>query len=185
MVAADGLADLAHRRAAELAAPDDQRVVEQARDSSGPGSGPRRAGRSRGRPGRGRGSRVWPGYAVMVPVGVIELDEPHPALDQPPGQQAVVGEATACPARRRRASASRRSPSRRSISSGALDLHPEGHLVGVDPGRDLGVGGGVEPWHRFSAAIASIARRWRPARSRPAWSGSGSARRRPRSGTPW
>ena len=32
------------------------------------------------------------GHAVVVPVGVIELDEPHAALDQPPGEQAVVGE---------------------------------------------------------------------------------------------
>jgi hypothetical protein len=32
------------------------------------------------------------GVAVVVPVGVIELHEPHAALDQPAGQQAVVGE---------------------------------------------------------------------------------------------
>ena len=35
MIAADRIADLAHRRPAELAAPDHQRVVEQAAAASG------------------------------------------------------------------------------------------------------------------------------------------------------
>ncbi len=35
----------------------------------------------------------------MVPVAVIELDEPHAALGQPPGQQAVRGERAVAPLR--------------------------------------------------------------------------------------
>ena len=53
--------DLAHRRAAELAAPDDQRVVEQAALLQVLDQGRARAGRRRGRPCRGRLARSWPG----------------------------------------------------------------------------------------------------------------------------
>ena len=35
--------------------------------------------------------------AVVVPVAVIELDEPHAALGQPPGEQAVGGERAVAP----------------------------------------------------------------------------------------
>ena len=91
MVAADGFADFSHGRAAELAAPDHQGVLEQA---------PRFQVLDQGRARlvdvaadlvevAGQGLA---GHAVVVPVGVIELNEPHAALDQPAGQQAVVGE---------------------------------------------------------------------------------------------
>ena len=63
---------------------------------------------------------VLAGAAVAVPVGVVELDEAHAALDEPAGEQAVVGEATACRARRRTARASPAISPERSISSGAL-----------------------------------------------------------------
>ncbi len=143
MVAADGFADLAHRRAAELAPPDHQGVLEQA---------PGFQVLDQGRAGlvdvaadlvevAGQGLA---GDAVVVPVGVVELDEPHAPLDQPAGEQAVAGE--------------RRLAGLGAIHSQGLGglraqvdqlrgarLHPERHLVGVDPGCDLGVGGGVEP----------------------------------------
>ena len=91
VVAADRFARLAHRRAAELAAPDHQRVVEQAAplqilDEGGAGLIDLAADFL---DGAVRGSS---GAAVMVPVGVDELHEAHAALDQPAGQQAVVGE---------------------------------------------------------------------------------------------
>ena len=86
------LADLAHRRAAELAAPDDQRVVEQAARASGrvirAAHGLVDLAADRVEVAR----RGLAGAAVVVPVGVVELDEPHAALDQPAGEQAVVGE---------------------------------------------------------------------------------------------
>ncbi len=77
--------------------------------------------------------------AVMVPVAMVELDEPHAALGQPAGQQAVG------------ARTSRRLPSvpysvedvpglvRQVDQLGHAGLHPEGGLVGGDPGGDLGV----------------------------------------------
>ena len=40
----------------------------------------------------GRHRDVLLDVAVVVPVAVIELDEAHAALGQPPGQQAVGGE---------------------------------------------------------------------------------------------
>jgi hypothetical protein len=78
---------LPQRRAAELPAPDDQRVVEQpalleVRHQRGHalvdvaalvGQAPAQIG-------------------VVIPVGVVQLHQPHAALDEPPGQQAVVGE---------------------------------------------------------------------------------------------
>ena len=48
---------------------------------------------------------------MVVPVGVVELHEPHPALDQPPRQQAVIRE-------------------RRLARLGAVELHGLGGLVG-------------------------------------------------------
>ncbi len=36
--------------------------------------------------------QVLAGAAVAVPVGVVELHEPHAALDEPAGEQAVGGE---------------------------------------------------------------------------------------------
>ena len=138
------LADLAHRRAAELAAPDDQRVVEQAAllqvaDQRRRGPVDLAADLSRSPSGLA-------GVAVVVPVGVVELDEAHAALDQPAGQQAVVRERRACPARRRTARASLRLSFERSISSGRAGLHAVGHLVGGDARGDLRVAGLVEPW---------------------------------------
>ena len=70
----------------------DQRVVEQAALLQVLDQRRARPVDCRGRPCRGRLSRFVAGAAVVVPVGVVELHEPHAALDQPAGQQAVVGE---------------------------------------------------------------------------------------------
>ena len=81
------VAALAHRRAAEFAGPDDERVLEHA------------ALLEVGDEGHA-GAVDFLGLeldavlhaAVVVPVLVVELDEAHAALGQPAGEQAVRGE---------------------------------------------------------------------------------------------
>jgi hypothetical protein len=81
---------------------------------------------------------------MVVPVRVIKLDESHAALDQPPGQQAVI--------------LVRRLPRLGSVGFQSLlrlfreidqlrsaGLHPVDHLVRGDSGGDLRVAGFVEP----------------------------------------
>ena len=87
MMVAAVVAALDHRRAAELAAPDDQRLVEQAAllevlDQGGAGLVGVVAVLL----------EVVDQVAVLVPGFVEELHEAHAPLDQPAGQQAVVGE---------------------------------------------------------------------------------------------
>jgi len=91
MVAADGDADLAHGRAAEFAAPDDERVFEEAallevEDEGGAGLIDVEADFLE------VAVQIFAGAAVAVPVGVIELDEADAALDQSAGEEAVDGE---------------------------------------------------------------------------------------------
>ena len=84
------LAALGHRHPAELAAPDDQRALEQ--------PAPLQVGQEPG--DRLVGPRAHPGVVRLdVVVGVpavdvarVELDEPDAALDQPAGQQAAGAE---------------------------------------------------------------------------------------------
>ncbi len=78
---------LDHRRAAELAAPDDQRVVEQ------PAPLQVEHQRRGGPVGLAAlGLQAAGDVGVVVPALVIEVDEPDAPLDQPAGEQAVVGE---------------------------------------------------------------------------------------------
>ena len=77
---------LGHGRAAEFAAPDDQRVVEHAALFQ---IGDQRGGRLVDF--LGLELDVVFEIAVVVPVAVIELDEPHAAFGQAAGQQAVGG----------------------------------------------------------------------------------------------
>ena len=114
------------RRAAELAAPDHQRVVEQAALLQ--------VLHQRGRRGwsvslaldlelRGQ-------VAVLVPAGVHELHEAHAALDQPPGHQAVVGERCPAASRPGRTSRARLCGSLREVGQlRHARLHPVRHLV--------------------------------------------------------
>ena len=88
MVIAAVVAALDHRRAAELAAPDDQGVVEQAALFE--------VFHQRGGGLIGVAAvllEVVDEVAVLVPRLVEQFNEPHAALDQPPRQQAIVGEA--------------------------------------------------------------------------------------------
>jgi hypothetical protein len=92
MVTAETFTNLAHRRAAELAGPNHQRVVQHPPLLQ--------VGQQRGhRPvhvvalaRQGGHDVVALAGAVDVPAPVEELHEPHAALDEPPGEQAVVGE---------------------------------------------------------------------------------------------
>ena len=132
MMVAAVVAALHHRRAAEFAAPNHQRVFEQAAlleilDERGAGLvGVRDSS----------WSDVSDQVAMLVPGFVVELHEAHAALDQPAGEQAIVGK-------------------RRLARLGAVQLehvlrflgrihqlrraalHPEGHLEGVDARGDL------------------------------------------------
>ena len=111
VVAAGPLGVLGGRLAAELAAPDDQGLVEQAAPLQVlEQAGDRLVGAA------GVVVVVLDEVAVGVPVAVVvgaagvELDEPDAALDQPAGQQAAAAEvAGSCPRRGRRAPSSRRS----------------------------------------------------------------------------
>ena len=114
---------LGHRRAAELAAPDDQRGVQQAA-----GFQVREQGRDRLVDGPGVVLVAVLQVAVLVPAVAADrrteqLDEAHAALDQPPGDQALAGEdlgrrhkdrrgrkAAAWPATRRRGPSARARP---------------------------------------------------------------------------
>ena len=160
MVAAVVAASLDHRRAAELAAPDHERVLQhsallQVLDQ-------RRA--------RLVGLLavvldVAHQAVVLVPRFVEDLDEPHPALQQPPRQQAGVGE-------------------RRLARLGTVQfedvlglvadvhharcalLHAEGHLVRADPRGDLGIADFLEPHaverlNRVERVALELARRSR------------------------
>ena len=83
------VAALRHRRAAELAGPDDQRVVEHAALLE---VGDQRHAGAVDLLGLERDAVL--DAAVVVPVLVVELDEAHAALGQPAGEQAVAGKGT-------------------------------------------------------------------------------------------
>ena len=136
MVAPLGIAGitLAERRAAEFAPPEHERVVEQAAVLEIMDQG--------GRRGVGVGAldlQLREQVAVLIPAGVHQLHEPRAPLEQPPRDQAVVGEASL----------------RVDVGPVAVDhvlrlvgkidqvgyarLHPVGHFVLCDPRLDLGV----------------------------------------------
>ena len=139
--AAEGGVRLDHRRAAELAAPDDQRVVEQAALLQV-------LRRARRLPGRSRRScflRLPATSRVGVPAFVVDVDEAHAALDHPPGQQAGPGERRLGRVAAVQVERLLRSRCCRSISSGADGLQAEGHLVGGDARGDLRVADRRQP----------------------------------------
>jgi hypothetical protein len=119
VVAPGGVAVFTHRGAAELAAPDDERVLEQAARFEILHEG-----------GLALvdlaadflevALEIFARAAVAVPVGVIQLDETRAALDEAAGEQAVAGEGRLCRVRCRRAGVASLSVER-SMSSGALD----------------------------------------------------------------
>ena len=140
VVVAAGAVLLGVGGAAELAAPPDERVLEQA--------APLQVGEQAGdRPVDGAGVvGVLGQVRVLVPgrvggvVAVGHLDEPDARLAEPPGQQALPAEVVG----RRVADAVEgqglpRSRAARSSTSGALALHPPGQLVRGDDRFQLGV----------------------------------------------
>ena len=92
---------------------------------------------------------------VMVPVAVVELDEAHAALGQPPRQQAVRGE---------RAVARLRAVHLQHVlrllahvhQVGHAGLHLERHLVLRDARQDLGILQPSDTRCAFSALMASM-----------------------------
>ena len=74
----------------------------------------------------------------MVPAAVVELDEPHAALGQPPRQQAVRCERAVAAARTIHIENARRLVAEID-QVGHAHLHPEGQLVLRDARGDLGV----------------------------------------------
>ena len=107
---------LGHRRAAELAAPNHERVVEHAALLE---VGDQRGARP-GRPTRHSSGDVRSDVVVEVPIAVIEVNEPHAALGQPAGEQAVVGERAVGALARRTYRARACGSSAMSTSSGTL-----------------------------------------------------------------
>ena len=152
------VAFLRHRRAAELAAPDDQGLVEQAAALQVlEQAGDRLVHRA---------AESWRGCLSMSAVGVplaagaaVELDEPHAALDQAAGQQAVPADGLG----RRIVQAvegERLGGLARQVDGlGGLGLHAEGQLVALDPGVELGLVGprremaAVEPVQQLELAL--------------------------------
>ena len=129
---------LDHRRAAEFAAPDHERVVEQAAllevlDERGAGL-------------VGLASLVFDAFddfAVMIPAFVEKLHEAHAAFDQPAGEQAVHGKR-----RLARFRAIHLQRLRRFLGNvhqlRRAGLHPIRHLKGVDARGDLRIAHRVE-----------------------------------------
>src|SRR4051794_41903206 len=72
--------------AAELAAPDHQRVLQQVA-----GLQVRQQPGDRSVDGGGVAAVRLLQLPVLVPAAVTQLDEPHAGLDEPPGQQALAG----------------------------------------------------------------------------------------------
>ena len=116
--------------------------------------------------------------AVVVPVVVVELHEPHAALDQPAGQQAVVGERRLARLGAVQVERLLRSRCARSISSGALVCIRK--AISYEAIRVAISGSPVassRSWFRSLTASSESPLRGR--RRRPAgWTGSGSGRRR-------
>ena len=162
------VAPLRHRRAAELAAPDDQRVVEQAALLQVGDERPQLAGRSSlGTGGRDVASARSPWWSQSR---VIELHEAHAALDQPAGQQAVVGEASRASRRRRRtARACSPAPRQMSISSGTLVCMRNAISYWRDARGDLRVAASFGMQLELSSPMTSSWRAARPRRCRRGW----------------
>ena len=75
---------------------------------------------------------------MVVPAAVVELDESDPSLDQPPGQQAIVGKG-GNPGLSAVLLQNLRGLLAGVHQVGNTGLHPVGHLEGLDPRRDVGI----------------------------------------------
>ena len=161
-----GRAALAERRAAEFAAPDDERVLEQAAFLEVVDERHHRFV-GRGHLGRQSVADVFLRAGAMeVPAPVEEVDEAYALLDEPTGEQAVVREAGL--ARLGAVGLERRGLLLRDIHDlGHAGLHAEGEFVLGDAGDGLGVAEfvllalveGVEGVERGATEVAGHARR--------------------------
>ena len=124
---------LRHRRAAKLRAEDDERVVEHAAAGE---ILDERCGTAIDL--SGRALHVVLHAAVMVPVAVIELDESHAPLGEPPGEQAVGGERAVAPFRAVEVKRAGRFVGEID-EVGHAGLHLECELILGQPRRDLRV----------------------------------------------
>ncbi len=131
-------AGLVHRRAAELAAPDHDRLVEQALALQVLDQGCNRPVDLLALLGEVVDDVVPLAGAVAVPAPVEELDIAHAPLDKPAGEQAVVRKRG-----RARLGAIHLEDALGFLADvhhvGHRHLHPEGQLVLADPGQGLGV----------------------------------------------
>ena len=140
VVVAAGAALLHDRQPAELAAPDDQRRVEQAALLAGRSAAPAIGCRSRRRSRRWLSAMlVWPSQLRSFSIAAgVDLHEAHAALDQPAGDQALLGEVRALRVVEavellRSAAVSRVDVER----LGGGHLHAVGQLEALDAGRQV------------------------------------------------
>ena len=165
------VAALHHRRAAEFAAPDDERVVEQPallqiRDQRGAGLVGVLAVLL----------EILDEVAVLVPRLVEELHEADAALDQPAGEQAVVGEGWLAGLGAVHVQRCASVRLERSISSGALDCMR--YAISYELMR-VAISGSPMSSRRiwFSCLMASSVSRWSSSSTPAGWTGTGPGRR--------
>ena len=157
VVAAGGFADFAHGGAAEFAAPDDDGVIEEAAlfevfDEGGGGLVDVEAF------GGEVFLEVFGGAAVVVPVGVVELDEADTAFDESAGEEAVAGEAGFFGV----FDAVEVEGGLGFVTGvhqfGGTGLHAVGHFIGVDAGGDFVVAGFDEVFQvQFANGVDDLA----------------------------
>ena len=149
---------LGHRRAAKFGAEHDQRVVEH------PPAGQilyQCCGTAIDF--AGRALDVLLHAAVVVPVAVVELNEPHASLRQPPGQETVCSERAVTAAGAIKVECFRGLVGE-IHEAGNARLHLEGEFILGQPGSDLGiidrrVTERVEPRHRVDDVSLPARRR--------------------------
>ena len=157
-VAARLVEPLAVVRSSELSPPDDERVVEHPPVGEILDKGRRRLV---GLPSLAADPSRQ--AAVMIPVLMIELDEAHPPLRQPPGEEAIGRERAGLARPRAVFLDHMRWLVGKIRDVGNARLHPEGELVVGDPSRDLGIGIGgelmlVELFQSIEGSAAVLAR---------------------------
>lgn len=140
MIAAGGFANFAHRRPSEFTAPDDNCVFEQSsllQVANQCGAGlidiPGFFGEMF--------FEVFGGTAMVIPVGVVELDESDTSFDESACEEAVSSEAGFLGVSNSVHFEGCRSFAGRVHKFGGAGLHPPGHFAGADACGDFGISG--------------------------------------------